>query len=1774
MKRTKNRILSVFLSFCMIISCMAGINVTAGAETTNAPVSYLDETGAEKTCSDYIAVTGETEDLTDGNWYVVNNDVTLTGGLYVFGDANLILCDGATLTVNKGISCYNNGGFTIYAQSTGGNMGKLIATYGEDAYGIGIEASKNYIITINGGDIQATGQNFNSAIYSPVGIENYDNSVIINGGKVTASGYTDGIGAKNLTINGGEVVASGNKYGINGTNGITINGGEVIASSTKSSAIRGKLTVADGLTVFGDDSADPTTERTDYAETRWKYMTVKPEPVSYLDENGMEQTCSKYIAIKDAIGELTDGKWYVVNSDVPVTVNNVLYVDGNVNLILCDGAMLTVNGGITCSGDGGFTIYAQSTGESMGKLIATFSEDCAYGIGNNDNHCDRTITINGGDIQATGSPTDTYEPDTGIYNGDNPVIINGGKVTASGYDGGIEAESVTINGGEVTVSSNSYGINVTNGVTINGGEVIASSTEKMAIDGNLTVADGLTVFGGDSADPTTVRTNYATNRWNYMTVKAAVLYSVTLTGGANATPDPADGVSQTDVYGDMATVVYTANSGYYFEELADITVNGITATRIDAETVRVSGTPTGDVVFTVPDATATATFSSTVNVVWSETLVKPEKLTATLAGVDSYTLNAENSWSNTVTGLTQANNNWSIDCPVGYSFSSSTVDTVTTFTFTYIPMPSPESVTADSITLEEVTGYEYSKDNGETWQDSPTFTGLAPGTHYQFVQRPKGTAFKSRTNVFCIVAVYVKFNVVNGKWDDGTNAEKTVVLVRTTNEDLVLTLKSSDIPAVGSNPDNGYKAGSWDTVPTTEAEVSADKTFTYTYAEKTTPTITAVPTALAITYGQTLADSMLTGGSADVDGTFAWTTNTIAPAVADSNTTEYDVTFKPNDTDNYTTAACKVKLTVGKAKPTITTAPTASPIKYGQTLADSMLTGGSADVDGTFAWTTKTTAPAVADSNTTEYDVTFKPNDTDNYTTAACKVKLTVGKAKPTITTAPTASPIKYGQTLADSMLTGGSADVDGTFAWTTKTTAPAVADSDTTEYDVTFTPTDKDNYTTAACKVKLTVGKAKPTITTAPTASPIKYGQTLADSMLTGGSADVDGTFAWTTKTTAPAVADSDTTEYDVTFTPTDKDNYTTAACKVKLTVGKAEPTITTAPTALAITYGKTLADSKLSGGSADVDGTFAWTTNTIAPAVADSNTTEYDVTFKPNDTDNYTTAACKVKLTVGKAKPTITTAPTASPIKYGQTLADSMLTGGSADVDGTFAWTTKTTAPAVADSDTTEYDVTFTPTDKDNYTTAACKVKLTVGKADQEVPAVTAFAETIKGKADGKITGVNATMEYRADGENDYKPVTGIVITDLESGIYHVRVKGDDNHFASPDTTVTVEAGSMLTVTFMIDSTTVYSTAECEYKGTVSAPAADPEMGGKKFKYWHLGGERFDFSTEITEDIELIARWGDSYSIKVIQGKADKTSAEAGETVRITADDWGGMYFCYWNSDVVVEFKNKGVRTTTFTMPASDVEITAIFTSITPVIPEPSGGSSTSITPSPTWTEPSKDTEADIPVLSITGVQDARNQSALSWNNVPGATNYSLYVKVGGKYAFVQDLGTSTAVDVVRSTSGKYYVSTGGNYNIYEYNEKTGKFGKTGTLEASKIDDVVKANNVTNDFMIKYKVNGKESAEKDSYKVSVKIYYKPAPKATFKDGKVTIKWAKVEGATMYRVMKKTSSGYKLVTETEKNSVRISKVKSGKYTYAVQALVDGEWTKVYKSDLASVTVK
>ena len=78
---------------------------------------------------------------------------------------------------------------------------------------------------------------------------------------------------------------------------------------------------------------------------------------------------------------------------------------------------------------------------------------------------------------------------------------------------------------------------------------------------------------------------------------------------------------------------------------------------------------------------------------------------------------------------------------------------------------------------------------------------------------------------------------------------------------------------------------------------------------------------------------------------------------------------------------------------------------------------------------------------------------------------------------------------------------------------------------------------------------------------------------------------------------------------------------------------------------------------------------------------------------------------------------------------------------------------------------------------------------------------APTTKGGSDGKITGVDATMEYRAESETIYTACTGIEIENLPAGNYFVRYAEDNNHFAGPDVAVTVGEGAPLadcTITF----------------------------------------------------------------------------------------------------------------------------------------------------------------------------------------------------------------------------------------------------------------------------------------------------------------------------------------------------------------------------------------
>ena len=93
----------------------------------------------------------------------------------------------------------------------------------------------------------------------------------------------------------------------------------------------------------------------------------------------------------------------------------------------------------------------------------------------------------------------------------------------------------------------------------------------------------------------------------------------------------------------------------------------------------------------------------------------------------------------------------------------------------------------------------------------------------------------------------------------------------------------------------------------------------------------------------------------------------------------------------------------------------------------------------------------------------------------------------------------------------------------------------------------------------------------------------------------------------------------------------------------------------------------------------------------------------------------------------------------------------------------------------------------------------EFSVKKAPQGAPKVQATAETVSGKSDGKITGVDTKMEWRAKDSGEYQGVPeGVTeIADCAVGTYEVRYRADSDHDASSATEVTVNVGGKLVVT-----------------------------------------------------------------------------------------------------------------------------------------------------------------------------------------------------------------------------------------------------------------------------------------------------------------------------------------------------------------------------------------
>ncbi len=305
------------------------------------------------------------------------------------------------------------------------------------------------------------------------------------------------------------------------------------------------------------------------------------------------------------------------------------------------------------------------------------------------------------------------------------------------------------------------------------------------------------------------------------------------------------------------------------------------------------------------------------------------------------------------------------------------------------------------------------------------------------------------------------------------------------------------------------------------------------------------------------------------------------------------------------------------------------------------------------------------------------------------------------------------------------------------------------------------------------------------------------------------------------------------------------------------------------------------------------------------------------------------------------------------------------SISVTGTYTYNGSEHTATVSGYDPATMDISGnTATDAGDYTvrvtsktgkwadgsTDAVTAAWSIGKATQEAPiGLNGVAPTTEGGSDGKISGVDATMEYRAESEITYTACTGIEIENLPAGNYFVRYAEDHNHFASPDAEVTVGEGAPLadcTITFnagggsgsmepvTVKAGTNYILPACGF----TAPA------DQEFKAWEIGGKEYKVgdSYTVNGDTEIKALWENSvitpttYTVTVSNdgngtGTATPSTAAAGTTIILTAMPNEGYHFKEWE----VISGGVTIKDNKFLMPNDNVEVRAIFEEDAPPVP-----------------------------------------------------------------------------------------------------------------------------------------------------------------------------------------------------------------------------------------------
>lgn len=438
--------------------------------------------------SNAVVVSSSTTAMQSGCWYVVSEAATVADRICVNGDVNLVLCDGATLTAQNGISVTDGHSLTIYSQS--GNTGALVANVpveinNENVYHAAIGGDKDDVystpvkagtITIHGGDINVT----TASTAAGIGAASYGYAGAINiyGGKITTSlggwGGT-GIGGDGAVVHlswcresDDFILAKGfsgqvffdKAFAILGTNfGATADNAaaQKIVPTTKtlhtvtyqtnsgnaveSQCMQNGCPAPEPDIPFkaGYEFAGWYTNK-EFSGSTYDFATAvnhsftlyakwnEVAPISYIGADGQTVTGFKdYTPMENSYTELAEGTYFVGKN---ITIGSRIELIGTVNLILGDGATLTAEKGIHVTQGNTLNIFGQSAGAGTGTLAAS-SDNYYAAIGASGGVGCGAINIYGGTVNATGN-------DIAIGSESNygsTISILGGKVTATGARG-------------------------------------------------------------------------------------------------------------------------------------------------------------------------------------------------------------------------------------------------------------------------------------------------------------------------------------------------------------------------------------------------------------------------------------------------------------------------------------------------------------------------------------------------------------------------------------------------------------------------------------------------------------------------------------------------------------------------------------------------------------------------------------------------------------------------------------------------------------------------------------------------------------------------------------------------------------------------------------------------------------------------------------------------------------------------------------------------------------------------------------------------------------------------------------------------------------------------------------------------------------------------------------------------------------------------------------------------------------------------------------------